>query len=165
MGRSDETLKVSCAQPGTNQCHQPWHTSIRASGRQEGCGWSCPAPPALHLREEEQMLCSHGKCSAGQSAAQGHRRASQTCKHHWESHHPLCGTQKTAGRKFQMLLLWEGNEDYDLPGICEKELPLSVSFLMNYSNTVLFIYLFPLTQRFISQANRKRPKQTSYSHK
>lgn len=36
-----------------------------------------------------------------------------------------------------MLLLWEVNAEYELPGSCEKELPLFASFLMNCSNSVV----------------------------
>lgn len=59
-----------------------------------------------------------------------------------------------------MLLCWEGNADYDLPGICEKELLLSASFLMNYSNSVWFIYLFTLTRGlFRKQTGKVMNKQ------
>lgn len=50
---------------------------------------------------------------------------------------PYAATQKAVGSKFQMLLLWEVNAEYDLPGSPEKELPLSAQFFMNYSSSVL----------------------------
>lgn len=113
----------------------PWKGAV------VGCGWRCPQPrrsPPEGARAAPlqlwEMLC-WAKRSLGAKKSQPGLPNMQAL--HEISIILYTATQKALGSKLQMLLLWEVNAEYELPGSCEKELPLSASFLMNCSNSVV----------------------------
>lgn len=115
-----------------------------------------------HLREQEQHLCSYGKCSAGPSVAWGQRRArqaSQTCKHY--SRFPSSFTQqlkRLLGLSFRCFCFGRLMQSTSYQVAVKR----SSHFLLHFWWTVPILLCY---QRFTLQTNSKIPTQTSFSHK